>query len=110
MGELDEEYITCARAKGLPEKLVVAKHAARNALLPVVTIIVLSFSGLLGGTVIIETIFAIPGLGRLLVQSLLSRDYPMIQGVLTIYCIIVIVVGGVMDILYGLIDPRVRLK
>lgn len=109
ISELNEEYITTARAKGLSERLVVTKHALRNALLPVVTIIGLSFSGLLGGTIIIETIFGIPGLGMLLITALLSRDYPIIQGVLTIYCIAVIIIGVIIDILYGLIDPRVRL-
>ena len=104
-----QDYIQTARAKGLSEQTVIGKHALRNALLPVVTILGLSLPGLIGGSVIIESIFAIPGMGQLMVQSVFSRDYPVVMGNLVIVAALTLVANLVADIAYGLVDPRIRL-
>lgn len=108
LDQMREDYITTARAKGIPERIVVYKHALRNALLPIITVIGLSLSGLLGGTVLIETVFSLPGLGRLLVTGLLNRDFPVVQAVVLTYAIVVVVVNTAIDILYAVVDPRVK--
>jgi peptide/nickel transport system permease protein len=105
---LHEGYIMTARAKGLKENVVIYKHALRNALLPTITIIGLLFAGVLGGAVITETVFALPGLGRLTIDSILQRDFPAVQGVVVFYALIVTLAGFIIDLAYGLIDPRVR--
>jgi peptide/nickel transport system permease protein len=105
---LGEDYITTARAKGLPDRIVTFKHALRNALLPVITSVGASFTSLLGGTVITEKIFALPGLGGLLMEALTSRDFTMIQGVVAIYAIVVVFMNTVIDIVYAAADPRVK--
>ncbi|MEM3786002.1 MAG: ABC transporter permease, partial [Nitrososphaeria archaeon] len=99
-----------AKSKGLSERAILYKHVLKNALIPVVTIIGLQFGALLGGAVITETIFAWPGLGRLIVDSINSRDYPMVQGSIFIFALLYALVNLATDILYTLIDPRVRLK
>lgn len=104
-----QEYIQAARAKGLHETAVIGKHALRNALLPVVTILGLSLPGLIGGSVIVESIFAIPGMGQLMVQAVFMRDYPVIMGNLVIVAVLTLVANLVADISYGLVDPRIRL-
>ena len=104
-----QDYIQTARAKGLSEQAVIGKHALRNALLPVVTILGLSLPGLIGGSVIIESIFAIPGMGQLMVQSVFSRDYPVVMGNLVVVAALTLVANLVADIAYGLVDPRIRL-
>ncbi len=106
---LSADYVRTAHAKGLAELVVIAKHAMKNAMIPVVTIMGLQLSGLLGGTVITETIFAIPGLGRLAVDSILTRDFPMEQGVVLFVALAVVVTNLAVDVLYGLLDPRIRL-
>ncbi len=103
-----QEYIQAARAKGLSEPTVIGKHALRNALLPVVTILGLSLPGLIGGSVIVESIFAIPGMGQLMVQAVFSRDYPVIMGNLVIVSTLTLVANLLADISYGLVDPRIR--
>jgi len=103
-----QEYIQSARAKGLPEPTVIGKHALRNALLPVVTILGLSLPGLIGGSVIVESIFAIPGMGQLMVQAVFMRDYPVIMGNLVIVSTLTLGANLIADIAYGLIDPRIR--
>lgn len=108
METLSQDYITTARSKGLKEEAVIITHALRNALIPVVTVIGLQFGGLLGGTVLTETVFSWPGIGRLLVESILARDYPVIQGSILVFALLFILVNLVVDLLYGLIDPRVR--
>ena len=105
---LRQDYIRTARSKGLGEWPVVLKHALRNALIPVITIVGLRFGGLLAGTVLVESVFAIPGIGRLVVDAVLVRDYPMIQGAVLFLATVVIVTNMVVDILYGVVDPRVR--
>jgi len=103
-----QDYVQTARAKGLSEQVVIGKHALRNALLPVVTILGLSLPGLVGGSVIVEWIFAIPGMGQLMVQAVFSRDYPVIMGNLVIVSTLTLVANLLADISYGLVDPRIR--
>ncbi len=103
-----QDYVQTARAKGLPEPVVIGKHALRNALLPVVTILGLSLPGLIGGSVIIESIFAIPGMGQLMVQSVFSRDYPVIMGNLVIVATLTLLANLFADLAYGMVDPRIR--
>ena len=103
-----QEYVQTARAKGLSEQAVIGKHALRNALLPVVTILGLSLPGLIGGSVIVESIFAIPGMGQLMVQAVFSRDYPVIMGNLVIVSTLTLFANLLADISYGLVDPRIR--
>jgi peptide/nickel transport system permease protein len=103
-----QDYVQTARAKGLAESVVIGKHALRNALLPVVTILGLSVPGLIGGSVIIESIFAIPGMGQLMVQSVFSRDYPVIMGNLVIVATLTLLANLFADLAYGLVDPRIR--
>jgi peptide/nickel transport system permease protein len=105
-----QDYITTARAKGLPESAVIYKHALRNALLPVVTILGLSIPGLIGGSVIFETIYAIPGMGQLFYASVMMRDYPVIMGILVIGAVLTMIGNLVADISYGLVDPRIRMR
>lgn len=105
-----QDYIRTARAKGLKETDVVIHHALRNALLPVVTILGLSVPALIGGSVIFETIFAIPGMGQLFYASAMSRDYPTIMGILVIGAILTLIGNLIADISYALVDPRIRVK
>ena len=105
---LSEEYIKTARAKGLDANAVVLRHALKNALIPVVTVIGLQFGTLIGGAVITEYVFAIPGVGRLVVDSVFARDYPLVQGVVLLICFGFIVSNLIVDILYGWLDPRIR--
>src|SRR6267143_2923485 len=104
-----QDYIQSARAKGLPESVVIGKHALRNALLPIVTILGLSLPGLIGGSVIVESIFAIPGMGQLMVQAVYERDYPVIMGNLVIVAALTLTANLLADVAYGLVDPRIRL-
>jgi peptide/nickel transport system permease protein len=104
-----QDYVQTARAKGLSEQVVIGKHALRNALLPVVTILGLSLPGLIGGSVIIESIFAIPGMGQLMVQSIYARDYPVVMGNLVVVAVLTLFANLCADIAYGLVDPRIRL-
>ena len=102
------DYIRTARAKGLPEKLVLSRHALKNALIPVVTVIGLQTGILLGGAVLTEIVFAWPGIGRLLVEAILSRDYPVVQGVVLVVATMFIFINLIVDILYSYLDPRIR--
>ncbi len=105
---LRQDYITTARAKGLPPRLVIGRHALRNALLPVITMLGLSVPGLIGGSVIIETIFALPGLGQLFYAAVMARDYPLIMGNLVLGAVLTLLGNMLADISYGLADPRIR--
>jgi peptide/nickel transport system permease protein len=107
---LKQDYIRTARAKGLSEREVVYKHALKNALLPVVTILGLSVPGLIGGSVIFESIFSIPGMGRLFYDSVMSRDYPVIMGMLVIGAFFTLAGNLLADVSYALIDPRIKLE
>src|SRR5712692_2807165 len=103
-----QDYIQSARAKGLTERVVIGKHALRNAMLPLVTILGLSLPGLIGGSVIVESIFAIPGMGQLMVQAVYERDYPVIMGNLVVVSTLTLVANLIADIAYSLVDPRIR--
>ncbi len=104
---MGEEFITMARMKGLPEWDILLRHAARNALLPVVTAFALGFGASVGGNVVIETVFSWPGLGRMLVDAVSSSDYPLAQGAFLLIAAVLVVMNFVADLLYGLLDPRV---
>ena len=107
--ELGQDYVRTVRAKGAAERLVVYKHALRNSSIPILTVIGLQFGTLLGGAVLTETVFAWPGIGRLLVDSISARDFPMVQGIIFVFAAMFIVVNVVTDLLYTVVDPRVRL-
>jgi peptide/nickel transport system permease protein len=106
---LHEDYVRTARAKGLAPYAVIARHGLRNALIPVITILGIQFGRLMGGAVIIENVFAWPGVGRLILQGVLNRDYAVVQGALLLLVTVFIVVNLLVDLLYGVCDPRVRL-
>lgn len=103
-----EDFNRTARAKGVPEPFVVLKHTLRNALIPVVTFLGLQFGVLLGGAVVTETIFSWPGMGRLVVEAIGSRDYPVIQGTILFMAVLFVLINLAVDLLYGVLDPRVR--
>lgn len=105
---LNQDYIRTARAKGAAERLVVAKHALKNAMIPVVTVFGTQIAGLLSGAVLTETIFAWPGIGRLSVEALINRNFPMIRGTVIVMALIFLAANLIVDISYGFIDPRVR--
>jgi len=105
-----QDYILTARAKGLSERQVIYRHALRNALLPAITILGLSIPGLIGGSVIFETIFAIPGMGQLFYMSVMARDYPTVMGILLIGAILTLVGNLIADISYAVADPRIRMS
>ncbi len=107
---LGQEYIVTARAKGLRSRTVVTRHALKNALIAVVTVIGLQVGYLFGGVVIIETVFAVPGLGRLAVDSIYQRDYPMVQAIVLLITFSVLVINLVVDVIYSYIDPRLRVR
>jgi len=105
---IEQDYITTARAKGLSERVVIWKHALRNALLPLITLAGFSIPGLIGGSVIFETIFAIPGMGQLFYQSVMARDYPVVMGILVIGAGLTLIGNLLADLGYALADPRIR--
>ena len=105
---LQTDYVRTARAKGLPEYLVVLKHALRNALMPAITLIGLQFSHLLAGAVLVETVFNWPGMGRLVLDSILRRDYPTLLGVLVVSALLVMATNVLTDLVYRMVDPRIR--
>ena len=107
--ELSSDYVRTARAKGLGTTAVLFRHAFRNALIPVITILGLQFGTLLAGTIVTETIFSWPGIGRLTVQAISSRDYPLLQGCILVISVSYVLVNLLTDLLYSFIDPRVRL-
>ena len=103
-----EDYMRTARAKGLPKLQVLLKHGLRNALLPVITIVGLQFGSLLGGAIITEKIFERPGLGTLLLEGIVERNYPVVQGTVLVIALIYVTVNTLVDVLYGIVDPRIR--
>ncbi len=105
---LRQEFIRTARSKGLAQHAVVVRHALRNALIPVLTILGLQFGGLLAGAVIVESVFARPGLGRLAVSAILARDFPMAQGIVLVVGVMYVFVNATIDLMYGFVDPRIR--
>jgi peptide/nickel transport system permease protein len=105
---LNEDYVRTARAKGLNEPRVVSAHAFRNAVIPLLTVIGLIFAALIGGAIITEQVFNIPGVGRLLVQAITRRDYPVVQGVVLVIAGLYVLINLLVDITYGFLDPRLR--
>ena len=107
---LRQDYIRTAWAKGLNERLVIVRHALRNALIPVITLVGLQVPLLIGGAVIIEQIFVIPGMGLLMLEAVQQRDYPVVTGVFLMVGVVVLMVNLVVDLTYGLLDPKVRMR
>ena len=107
---LRQDYVRTAWSKGLRERVVVVRHAIKNALIPVITLAGLQLPVLIGGSVIMENIFNLPGIGRLLLDALLDRDYPMVSGVNLVFAVGVVVINLVVDLLYAFLDPRVRYR
>jgi peptide/nickel transport system permease protein len=107
---LREDYVRTARSKGLREQRVVLQHALRNALIPLATVLGLIVAVLLGGAVVTEQVFNIPGVGRLLVQAVSRRDYPVVQGVVLVIAGVYVVINLLVDLVYGALDPRVRYR
>jgi peptide/nickel transport system permease protein len=105
---IHQAYVQTARAKGVPEHRVVLRHALRNALIPVVTVLGVQFASLLGGAVIVETVFSWPGIGRLAVNAIWRRDYPVITGTTLVFAVVFVLTNLVVDVMYTVIDPRVR--
>ena len=105
---LGEDYVRTARSKGLPERTVVLKHALRNALVPIVTVLGLTVALMIGGAVVTETVFGLPGVGNLVVSAVLRRDYPVIQGALLVIAAIYVLINFSIDLLYAVVDPRVK--
>jgi ABC-type dipeptide/oligopeptide/nickel transport system permease component len=105
---IQEDFIRTARAKGLPERLVILRHALKNALIPVVTVMGPLFAALVTGTFVTELVFGIPGLGRYFVTSISNRDFPVIMGTVLLYAVFLVVSNLIVDIVYGFLDPRIR--
>jgi peptide/nickel transport system permease protein len=105
---LRQDYVRTARAKGLHERVVLSKHALKNAMLPVITLIGIQIGVLMSGTVVIEFLFALPGLGTLLVESIITKDFAQVQGIVLFFAVIVILINIIVDLSYALFDPRVR--
>ncbi len=107
METISQDYITTARAKGVREHTIIIRHALKNSFIPIITVIGLQFGALLGGTVLTETVFAWPGMGSLLVASILGRDYPMIQGIILVFALLFILTNILVDLTYVYFDPKV---
>ena len=105
---LRQDYVRTARAKGLAERVVLSKHALKNAMLPVITLFGLQLGFLIGGTVVLESLFALPGLGTLLLQSVLTKDFPEIQGLVLFFALVIVLINLAIDLSYGWLDPRVK--
>jgi len=105
---LSQDFVRTARAKGAPPRTVVWKHTLKNALIPTVTMLGLQFGALLGGSVVVETVFAWPGVGRLLIQSISNRDYPIVQAAVVLFAFFFVAINLLVDVIYGFLDPRIR--
>jgi peptide/nickel transport system permease protein len=105
---LNQDYVRTARAKGVMERTVVVRHALRNAFLPLLTVIGLTFAALMGGAVVTEQIFNIPGVGRLLIQAIGRRDFPLVQGTVLVIAALYVLINLLVDLLYAVVDPRIR--
>jgi peptide/nickel transport system permease protein len=105
---LRQDYVRTAQAKGLRERVVVLRHAVKNAMIPVVTILGLQIGSLLGGSVVVESVFGLPGLGLLILNAIGMRDYPIVQGAVIFTAIMFMIVNLLVDVLYGYLDPRIR--
>ena len=107
---LSEDYVRTGRAKGLPESVILGRHALKNSLIPVITVLGLQLGGLIGGAVITEYVFALPGVGRLVVDAVFARDYPLVQGVVLLIALAYIATNLLVDLVYGFLDPRIRYR
>jgi len=107
---IGQSYIRTARSKGLPERLVLVRHVLRNAALPILTILGVQVALLMSGAVVTETVFSWPGIGRLIVSAILARDFPLVQSIVFMIAMAVVVVNFLVDILYGILDPRIILN
>jgi ABC-type dipeptide/oligopeptide/nickel transport system permease component len=105
---MQQDYIRTAWAKGLSERVVITRHVLKNALMPVVTLQGMLLRNIIGGSVVIETVFAIPGMGKLAVDGMLSQDYTIVQGVILVLAVVVVLSNLVVDVLYGWLDPRIQ--
>jgi peptide/nickel transport system permease protein len=105
---LSQDYMKTAKAKGIPRRLIIYRHALRNALIPVITVLGIQIGSLMGGSILTETVFSWPGLGSLIISSINARDYPLIQGIVFLAALIMIVVNLIVDVLYAYLDPRIR--
>jgi peptide/nickel transport system permease protein len=105
---LSQDYVRTAKAKGVGQRGILFVHALKNAAVPIVTVIGIGFAALIGGAVVTESVFAIPGLGRLTVDAILRRDYPVIQGVVLLFSFVYVLINLGVDLLYTLFDPRIR--
>ena len=105
---LQQDYVRTARAKGLGPRTILFLHALKNGAVPVITVIGIGFAALIGGTVVTETVFTIPGMGRLTVDAILRRDYPVIQGLVLVFSFVYVLVNLAVDLIYTLVDPRIR--
>lgn len=107
---LDEDYIRTARAKGLREQVVITRHAMKNAMIPIVTVLGPLFAALITGTFVTEIVFGIPGMGKYFVTSIGNRDYPVIMGTILIYAFFLVFANFIVDVIYAWLDPRIRLN
>jgi peptide/nickel transport system permease protein len=107
---LSEDYVRTARAKGLPERRVLIRHALRNAVISTVAVLGVNIGYLVGGTLVIEQVFALPGVGQLMINSIFQRDFPVVQGVALVFAVLVVLVYLITDIVHSLLDPRVRFE
>jgi len=105
---LESEYVTTARSKGLSPRRVLVRHALRNAVIPTVTVLGINIGFLVGGTLVVESVFALPGIGNLMLTAIFNRDFPVVQGVTMVFAILVVSVNLLTDVAYSLLDPRVR--
>jgi peptide/nickel transport system permease protein len=109
LGILESDFVTTARSKGIPERRVIGIHAMRNAVIPAITVLSLNIGWLVGGSVVIEQVFALPGLGDLMFEGIFNRDFAVVQGVTLVFAVLIILVYLATDIVYSFVDPRVRL-
>ena len=107
---MSKDYVRTARSKGLKERTVIYRHVLRNALIPVLTIMAMLVTDILAGSIIIETVFSIPGLGSIITASITSRDFPLLQSTVMYIAALVVIINTAVDILYSVIDPRIRVK
>ena len=105
---INQDYIRTSRSRGIPKRIVTYSHAFRNAMIPVITAVGLRFGSLLAGATLVETVFSIPGVGRFLVEGVLKRDYPVVQGTILVLAVTFVVVNTAIDLLYAVVDPRVK--
>ena len=105
---LDADFVATARSKGIPRRKILVSHVLRNAIIPMITVLGVNVSFLIGGTVVVEKVFALPGLGNLMLQAILARDFPVVQAVTLVFAVMVVLVNLMTDVVYSLLDPRVR--